>query len=153
MRDSVIALLVVAIGILGYFLHSMNFIITDQQRQISDLNARPKTSTLDLQEQCAKQAAAFFRAGWAKEKLAHYENHYNGKLDRCFAVVYVTTVDSGEVMDSSNVFDAFGGTDLGTFITFSTGAKPRCFVRLPSGDEKSCTTLKEFDELIKAYMQ
>jgi hypothetical protein len=37
MRDTAIVLLLAAVGILGYFVRSMNTTLTDQQRQISNL--------------------------------------------------------------------------------------------------------------------
>ena len=63
MRDAVIMLLVVAVGILGYFTIA-------KERQIKDISAKEKMVSLELQGKCAKQADVFFKnSGWAKENL------------------------------------------------------------------------------------
>jgi hypothetical protein len=60
MRNTTIVLLLVAVGTLGYLVHSMNAILTNQQRQISNLTTKAKASTLELQAKCATQAARVF---------------------------------------------------------------------------------------------
>jgi hypothetical protein len=155
MRDAAIVLLLVSVGILGYFVHSMNAILTDQQRQISNLATKAKASTLDLQEKCAKQAASLFKEGDAQKKAAPVENHYNQRLDRCFAMVYDESIVSGTVILIQDLYDAFGGTNLGTFVrsTGKNGQSTRCFFTMLSGEEKKCSTEEEFKELVKIYMQ
>ena len=119
------------------------------------LSTGVKTSDLDLQEKCARQAASFFRDGYAQKKMATYESHYNQRLDRCFMMVYDMSDVSGTVVLIKDLYDAFGGADLGTFArsTDKNGQSTRCFFTLPSGEEKACSTEKEFKELVKVYMQ
>ena len=158
MRDAVIILLLLAVGILGYFARSMNTTIADQQRQIGDISSKARASSLDLQEKCAKQAALFFKDQWAQEKMAVYENHYNQQLDKCFVMVHNTSNVSGTFVMSSELDDAFGRTSLGAYVHFAdhTGSdvgKPKCFFTPPSGGTMTCNAEKEFKELVKAYMQ
>src|ERR1035438_5768394 len=106
MRWSPIILLV-AVGILGYYLNSINGIFKNAQQQLA------QTALLIGQEKCAKQAALVFK----NRPLdvfpdAWYENHYNEKLNKCVVVI--------------------------------------CRVAFPSGEEKSCNSGADFDQLVKS---
>src|SRR5260370_24897783 len=52
------------------------------------LEAVSKQTSLDLQERCAKQARAEFKAeGNEKDQMTSFTNHYNARLDTCFMEV------------------------------------------------------------------
>ena len=152
MRDAAIILLIVAVGILGYFVHSMSANLADQQRQISDLTTKGRSSTLELQDKCAKQAASFFKNRYEQGTAATYESHYSRQLDRCFAMVYdqhiYSSSDGHTVMMGQNLYDTFDGTDLGAFVssidTDKNSQSAYCFFRLPSGEEKKCSAQDEY---------
>ena len=149
MRDAVIAGLVVAVGILSYF-------AIGQQRQIGYLNSKARPSNLELQDKCAKQAAAVFKdSGWADESMAGYQNHYNERLDKCFVMMVNTKDVSGKLRHIRRLTDAFEGRELGYFwkdVTDTAGVID-CRVTLPSGQEQHCRAVEEFDQLVKVYVQ
>jgi len=159
MRDAVIILIIlllVAVGILGYFVHSMSATLTDQKRQISDLSAKAKTSSLDLQEKCAKQAAWVFKdSGSSQDSMATYQNHYNENLNKCFVMMADTKHVAGNLSHFRQLMDAFEGKDLGYFLKNVTDPSGPldCRVTLPSGKEEHCSTQEEFEQLAKVYMQ
>jgi hypothetical protein len=177
MRDVVIAALVMAVGLLGYLLHSMGASLADQQRQIEDLGTKPRTPGLEQQEKCANQAErAFNNGGWSGTRASYnIASHYNEKLNKCVMVVsssesYPKQVrpphgiilapgnkrptPESEVILSSTMFDAFSGEDFGIFIKKLTAAEPsECHVTLPSGEERYCHSSDEFDKFSKVYLQ
>lgn len=156
-----------AAGILGYLAYSQNAALKGQQRQIHELNAKlettPKSSSLDLQAQCARQAALIYKdSGWEKEVMAGYENHYNEKLNKCFVIMQNTDtkIAPGKITTSRFLSDAFEGRNLGNYFWQSDKTKKywevapyTCDVTLPSGEKKVCKSSEEFEELLKVYMQ
>jgi hypothetical protein len=151
----VIILLLVAVGVLGYF-------AVNQQRQIKDLNAKARSFNLELQEKCAKQAAwAFEDWGWKKKAQSFYANHYNESLNRCFIVIESTdATNPNMIWTNKGLYDAFEGKAYGDYIWHSDEKKKywempptTCEVTGGSGEKKLCHSSEEFDELIKPYVQ
>jgi uncharacterized protein YxeA len=80
MKNAVIALLAVALVVLGTVLYYQDASLNEQRRAVQELTTRfettSNTSSLDLQERCAAQARREFTAGgWDKEQLASFTNH------------------------------------------------------------------------------
>jgi hypothetical protein len=120
-----------------------------------------RTTAFDLQERCAKQSRAEFEAlGWAKkENSAVFTNHYNAKLNKCFTVIEVDNL-MGASVKIKMLFDAFEGKSYGHYTWQSQPGKkywevpPRdCGVKLASGEEQTCHSSDEFDELADYYME
>jgi cell division protein FtsL len=168
MRDFLIFALIVIIAILGYRLFSNNAVLTDQQRQIHELNTKieekAKTISLELQQQCSKQAREeYAENGWKKEPIASYTNHYNTKMNKCFMLIESTTPtkpSDGTFFVTKLLFDAFEGKSYGEWEWQSDKAKKywevapiTCKGTLLSGEEKVCHSSGEFDEVVKLYMQ
>lgn len=167
MRNAVILLLVIAVGVLGFLVRSHDIALKEQQRQVQGLTAKlevkAKTASLELQEKCAKQAGEVFKSdGWAKEQTAGFENHYNEKMNKCFIMIEDMGVraNSGRFSNSKSVSDAFERKNLATYFWMSDKVKKywevpplQCNVTLPSGEKKVCRSSDEFDELVKVYMQ
>jgi hypothetical protein len=167
MRDTLIFALIVAVGVLGYLVHAQNTTLTDQQRQIKELSVKLESKSnsagLELQAQCAKQAAMVYKeSGLDGKSFAGYVNHYNEKLNKCVVIVQNTDtkVAPGRITNSRFVYDAFEGTSLGDYFWQSEKNKPygdvppfTCDVIFPSGERKVCHSSDEFDELLKTYMR
>lgn len=73
MRNAAIVLLIVSVGILGLLLYSQNVALREQRRQVQELKGKlesmSKTTSLDLQEKCAKRAREeFLNLGWEKHE-------------------------------------------------------------------------------------
>ena len=167
MRNIALVLLTVVVGALILLVYSQTSVVREQQRQIQKLNASlesvSKTTSIDLQSKCAKQAQeAFKRDGFEGEKGASFSNHYNEKLNKCF--VRVEDVDwktaPGKVFTNRIVSDAFEGKVYGEYMWRSDKVKKywevpplRCSVTLLSGEEKQCHSSDEFDTLLKTYME
>ena len=84
-----------------------------------------------------------------------YDNHYNEKFDKCFMLMADTKDVAGKLHHFRQLLDAFEGRDLGYF--FRQIPDPdtviECRVTLPSGEDKHCHTVEEFEELVKVYIQ
>jgi type II secretory pathway pseudopilin PulG len=168
MRDALIVALIMAVCVLGYLLHSQKTVLTEQQQQIHDLEAkfeaRATSARLDLQEKCSKQAREDYREdGWNKEPMASFTNHYNEKMNKCFVLIQNTDPakpDDGTLFVTKTLFDAFEGTSYGEYMWRSDKSKKywevaplHCMVTLLSGAEKACHSSDEFDAMVKPYMQ
>lgn len=159
--------LAVAVAALGYTAYTQNASLKDHQRRIKELttkfDSRSKSDSLKLQEQCARQAATVFKSdGWEKEQMAGFEDHYNGKMNRCFIIEENTDVKTtpGRVSHSKTMFDAFERKNLANYFWRSDKTKKywevapfQCDVMMPSGEKRTCRSSDEFDDLIKVYMQ
>lgn len=118
-------------------------------------------SNFNYQERCAEQARKTFNElGYAKKPFASYENHYNGKLNKCFMEISNTeSVAGGNVVTSRNISDALEGKTYGEYVWQTEKGKKfweipplMCTVTSASGEERQCKTDDEFKELIKPYM-
>ena len=159
----IIACLLVAVIALAVLMRSQSASIRDLERQVHELNARflerSKTANLDLQAKCSEQAhQAFAQMGYRERGITNYENHYNPKLNRCF--IYVRGMDlrssPGTVLSFGYVLDAFEGKRYGEYIQPSGKVEEppwACSVTLVSGETKTCRTLREFSQLVRAYIE
>jgi hypothetical protein len=66
----------------------------------------------------------------------------------------------GSTIITKTLSDAFEGKGYGSYMWRSDPVKKYwevrpfvCSVKLPSGEEKACTSTEEFDELAKYYME
>lgn len=124
------------------------------------LEAVTKQTSLDLQERCAKQARAEFKAGDNEKEPMSFTNHYSAKLDKCFIEV-TSSADSGNVPNTHRIVsDAFEGKVYAEYHWRNdTGKKYwevepfMCRVVLQTGEETFCKTTAEYEALIKQYMQ
>jgi DNA phosphorothioation-dependent restriction protein DptG len=160
MKNSAIVLLIASVGVLSVLLYSQSAAVRQQRRQIQELNAKldsiSKSASLDLDERCADQALKMWKAGgWEQQKMATFSNHYNQRLHKCFMQIVNTTKESGAVITSNKVIDAFEDKGYAEFIwkQGKAGNAMRCSAILPSGEEITCTSPDEFDALVKQYME
>jgi hypothetical protein len=124
-------------------------------------NSRPaaaQQANLDLQERCAKQAQiAFNKKNFQDTKSASYTNHYNAKQNRCFIETEQDAVLIGAdtIWYTKSVEDAYEGKIFAAYAWHTDKLKKyfRCTVKLPSGEDKTCASSDEFDELVKIYME
>jgi hypothetical protein len=127
------------------------------------LDAATKSANLDMQEKCAKQARIEFnRAGFDKDETANFTNHYNPKLNKCFVDIFSAKSHLTPYVPTAfrSVSDAFEGKGFGEYMWINNSGKKYwevkpfvCKVTLLSGEEKYCESDKEFDELVKIYME
>jgi hypothetical protein len=142
MRDGLLILAVVGAAALGYGgLHSINGTLARVERQMS------KTVILEGMEKCSLQAALVFKNRPLDEwPDAWYENHYSEKLKQCTVMIWAKD------KTHKTLLDAFEGRDFAEFL-FLSNKVTICDVTLPSREKKRCSSLPDFDELIKVYMQ
>jgi len=146
------ALLAVAVAALAWLVTSQQATIVDQKRQIGatgTLQPKQKIASLELQEQCAKQAREEFRqGGWEKESMASFSNH-NEKLNKCFMLVESTDTKSapGTIWINKALSDAFERKTIGTYMWHTEKDKKYweiqpflCEVTTGSGEKKSCAS-------------
>lgn len=155
------ALLVVVVVALAWAARDQNASLKEHRRLLDTLttrlDAKPKLATIDIQEQCARQAREQYRqAGWEKQALANFQNHYSATLSKCFMLIESTNA----VFTSKVLMDAFEGRILGNYLWQVDKGKKfwevppiQCDVLLPSGETALCKSSMEFEELAKAYLE
>ena len=157
MKQVLTVALTFAVLVLGYFIYSQSLTIKALQRaQESDV-----VPSLEMQGRCAKQASdTFTQLGYNAKGLAEYTNHYSKKMGKCFMVIANTSTTVGSVSTSKNLSDAFEGKVYGSYIWINSQGKKywevaptECTVTLQDGQEKQCTSVEEWDNLAKTYME
>jgi hypothetical protein len=162
----VVALLGIALIILVGIMRTQSNNILDLQREIRDLNARlaERSKADEAQAKCAEQARKVFdNSGYSKSEIAAYENHYTTKLGKCAMRVLHTDAHTARgkvIWTYLNVLDAFEGKQYGTYAWHTETNKKylvvppfTCEVTLPTGEQKTCYSMDEFEELVKVYME
>jgi hypothetical protein len=134
---------------------------------VSSVNAQ---STLALQEKCAEGAKKFFLdrvnlyggswGNFSDEKASgsnSFASHYNKKLDKCFIRIQCFYIqkdrkDDNPIYYTIELFDVFGGKQYGCFWREQYKNYNWPVTRCEVGDKK-CTTEKEFENLVRPYME
>ncbi len=101
--------------------------------------------TLLFQAECAKGAGAFV---YQYSNVSGFINHYNKKLDKCFALV-ISGVRSDKYDRKApdyrwRLYNVFEGTLIGEW----TSVDEVCYV-----GEKDCKSGEGFEALVKPYME
>jgi len=161
-----IALLGVAVLVLVGIMRTQSGNIQQLQREIGDLNAKVAESSKLQQAQgnCAEQARKAFDAlGYSKHEFAAYEGHYAAGLNKCVLRVLHTdaqTVRGKALWMYVNVLDAADGKTYGTYAWHTETSKKfvvvppvTCEVMLPTGEQKTCRSMEEFQDLASVYME
>jgi hypothetical protein len=114
------------------------------------LEAVSRAQDLDFQQKCAQGAKEAFRTSGISGPTSGFTNHYNTRLRKCF--VYMTsTAPKENLVISAFVQDAFEGKTYGEYHQFANGT---CYCSAGVGDdETTCRSFKEFDHLMKPYME
>src|SRR5260370_861449 len=162
MKNAAIVLLLAAITGLGIFAYFQQASLRAQSEIVEKLTAKLEAKTRDfsLQEKCAKQAREEFqRLGWGKEAFADFTNHYNERLNKCYMAFQNTSTDKLGSYINKWLADAYEGKQYAEYSWFNlreSGKKywevapDSCKVTMPSGQEITCNSSDEYDELIKA---
>lgn len=161
-----IALLGIALIILVGIMRTQSNNIQDLQREIRDLNEKvaERSRADEVQAKCAQQAGkAFDGLGYSKTEFTAYESHYAAKLDKCMMRVLHTDAQTARgkaVWAYVSVLDASGGKQYGAYAWHTETSKKfvivppvTCEVTLSTGEQKTCRSMEEFNELVKVYME
>jgi hypothetical protein len=118
-------------------------------------------STLALQEKCSEGAKRLetekmnqpYPYGAANPCLS-FQNHYNGRLDRCFLRVgYIFGPQEGEhgqthMMYGDSLFDVFEDSKPVGELVYTIYRTLRCYVK-----DTQCKSRDEFEALVRPYME
>ena len=161
-----IALLGIALIILVGIIRTQSNNIVDLQREIRDLNAKlaGRSKADEAQEKCAEQARRVFDAsGYSKNEFSAYASHYSAKLDKCMMRILHTDAQTSRgkaIWAYINVLDAFESKQYGTYAWRTETSKKfvvvppdTCEVTLPTGEQETCHSMGEFEDLVKVYME
>jgi hypothetical protein len=163
--NAITILLLVGLAGLGVFAYSQQMSLRQQSEVVEKLSARLEAKARDfsLQEKCAKQAREEFqRWGYAKEAFADLTNHYNERLNKCFLALETRSADKSGSYINKFLADAYEGKQYAEYSWFNISGSGKkywevvpdsCKVTMPSGQEITCKSSEEYDELIKAYME
>lgn len=161
-----IALLGIALIILIGIMRTQSNNIQELQGEVRQLNAKLAEGARadEVQRACAAQAGKVFdAAGYPKSDFAAYASHYAAKLDKCMMRVLHTDAQSARgkmIWLYVNVLDASDGRQYGTYTWHTLSSKKflivppaTCEVTLPTGEQKTCHSMDEFEELVKVYTE
>jgi hypothetical protein len=115
----------------------------------------------DDRQNCASKARQQFTvSGWDGDPRAGYTDHYNQRMKTCFVQIDKSGVTAqGWTYVYKTVGDA-EGREYADYMWGADNAKASadvppsiCEVILSSGEEMECRSAREFDELVKNYME
>lgn len=156
----VVAILVVGLAIQIYL-----------NRELSkELSLKNASELLSLQEKCNEQAKKMaFSPNYTAAPTAgvtiykEFQSHYNPKLKKCFAAIRTNSDKGNEVLTYTISFiDPFENRDYGSYIWLKQSAKGSiyygenphiCRMSSSSNNEKTCSSLKEFQTFVAMYME
>jgi len=130
--------------------------IAELERENNDLKKAALKANLDSQEKCAKDAEEEFTSErWVSD--ASFTDHYSKALNKCF--IRVQWLESRQKGPYPGQYlhvllsDAFEKKNYAELHRSLAELNPlQCTVTLPSGQQKTCTSSREFEELISTYM-
>jgi hypothetical protein len=155
MKRSLTALSLIAAVMVGDWLYVHNAIAGRR----ADVASASRVTT-DNQEKCAEQAREEFRrAGWDRGQRAKSTDRYNATLKKCFIEFDLILADDKGNVDVIQLLSDADGREYATYAkAASRGGKQSetlptvCEVALPSGEQIECSSLEQFSEYIKGYM-
>lgn len=158
-----LAVLVAVVIALGVLLVRQSAAIATYETRLAAVSAEvasKKSASLDLQAQCSEQARkAFNLSGFKESEGTVFRNHYNARLNHCFIETQHPLVQRGVVWTFRDVYDAFEGHPVATYIWHTEEGKkywevkPKmCEVQFPAGEKQPCQSEEEFSKLIAVYM-
>jgi len=141
--------------------------ITQLEKQNEEFKAqlaRNQAATdFDLQAKCAKDSKAWFDENFPIDKdtiLLDHSNHYNKEQNKCFVMIewhYKSSLyGEGSWTNHMSLWDAYENVERGEFIeqhiiTFKPPST-RTEVQGCNVLDKKCTSIGEFDDLVRPYM-
>jgi hypothetical protein len=142
MKNAAIFLLIVAVGALGWKLWA--------DKSLQD--------NYEFTEKCASQAAKVFarlEGGQTGSTFAHYQSHFNPRLNKCFMLLEGTDYSTG-VHYYSDLYDAYEQRQYADFTSWvgnPAGNLMACDLTPLSGDERKCASRAEYDAFVAEYMK
>jgi hypothetical protein len=125
---------------------------------LSTAKAEPNKVLYELQERCGKKASDTFKnevgtnitkTSEGGTMISNYENHYNGRLNKCFYLQSATIIPKDRNTSRSlQLFDLHENREVGTYFSFDKGSVMQCQV----GNE-FCHTEQEWRALVKPFME
>lgn len=160
-------LLFVVVAILVVGLATQIYLNRELSKELSLKNA---SELLSLQEKCNEQAKKMaFSPNYTAAPTAgvtiykEFQSHYNPKLKKCFAAIRTNSDKGNEVLTYTISFiDPFENRDYGSYIWLKQSAKGSiyygenphiCRMSSSSNNEKTCSSLKEFQTFVAMYME
>ena len=124
---------------------------------------KEQSSLSVFQEQCGKRSNEYFNkeygngiinGGDGERLISNYTNHYNNKLHKCYILItsteFIRNMENKiENIRMKTLFDLNENKEYGSLIQFENNNKPiNCRIL-----EKYCNLEKEWDSLVKPYME
>jgi hypothetical protein len=129
MRDFVIALLVLFVGILIGVVYSQQEALENDHQAIlqlrSSFQSDQNITELDVQDKCARQAEAFYKQRSSSyQGFVSYVDHWNRDLKKCFILITAADIHNSNnfaaTVETDVLYDAFEEKDYGSFIGISS---------------------------------
>jgi hypothetical protein len=145
--------------LLGLFYFIVSVCIPLSARAIGPNTKKTVKDVYELQGRCGKSSADFFKMygsySEAKGFSSSYENHYNGKLNKCFIIISKKWDKNGKIDEYGisarqiELWDVQENTTYGSVI-FINEIMDLCVTAHPNGH---CKSEQEWDAFVKPYME
>ena len=143
-----------------FFTTSFMFVVGCNNQNVIKEQSKEKYG---LQEKCGKRYEEYFNKEYGngiingedgERLISNYADHYNKKLNKCF--ILITSIEFIRNMENKiqnirikTLFDLNENKEYGSLIQFKNNNKPNnCRIL-----EKYCNSEKEWDLLVKSYME
>lgn len=149
-RNAAILVLVVAVAALVVAVAALGWMLSDKSRR----------DNVEFTENCASQATKLFaRLGYSESgptgsTFAHYQSHFNPRLNKCFMLLEVTTRGGGTMFYDNVLLDAYEQREYAEYQGDPFKSLPMGCQLMPlSGDERHCASRHEYDAFVAEYMK
>ena len=109
-----------------------------------------KKEDYDLQERCGKRAEEYFKRDYGSgdngDEHYNYINHYNTKLNKCFMLVTIGSLEKKLIQEK--LIDINENKEYGDIIYKLDNKQMHCMFL-----DKVCRSKDEWDVLVKPYME
>ena len=153
--------------LITFFITSFMFVVGCNNQNIikeqSSLSEKKIEGDSELQEQCVKRSKEYFNKEYGngiingedgERMTSSHTNHYNKKLNKCFILITSTklirnTENKIESIRLKKLLDCNENWEYGSLIQFENNNKIiNCRIL-----ERYCNLEKEWDSLVKPYME
>ena len=107
-------------------------------------NADPNKAQYELSEKCGKRAEEVFDKDFAHRGNFTYRNHYNSKLNKCFALI----TESDNKLIKIDLWDIYELSIYGQIGYKKFGEILYCGMQV-----HNCKSKEEWDTLVKPFME
>ena len=156
----VVTLTLIAMALAG-FLYWQYTAVEQLRGNLASIRSEPPGASIEEQEKCAAQAgnaiaSIVSRYHYNVDTTVTSANHYNNRLNICFATLKALSRRPRQNAMARNIFliNAYEERLIGHFSdVIGASDKPTCQILSAEGVDTKCNSLGEFEILLRQYME